>query len=300
MPELLSKEEFTQYLVDQLKPLEITTAIPEPLVVELHYGEEEPVLAIPLNQVYEIYSQSPDQLNDLLNPYLTEIAWTVQLPRYKARQIFEKTLPLMKDLLQEPIAQDGETTILDGQEITLKLPKGPVLYQELIDKVEEHLVVQFIMDLDGDTIELHRGDVLTCFPEPAQIATIAIQNLGKRALEAGLTTRTFKVENFQTEPLLIGFRDQTLTDFVASLVNVSDIMKALEKNIEAQDGMLVIIPSREQLLVSKEVDDQAVCEMWLLAKHLKAESKAPVSGLIWRFKEGQIAAVQTVNLKEEA
>ena len=299
MSGLLSEDEFRDYLVTRLKPFKIHIEVPEPLVVELHYGEEEPVLAIPLQRIYDLYVESPDRLSDLIDPYLTEIGWTVPTPRRAARQIFENTLPVMKDILSEPIARDGETTILEGEEITLRLPKGPLLFRDMIDRPEEHLIVQFMLDLGSELVELHRGDVLTCFPEPDQIATIATQNLAKRALKSGLTTRLFKVENFQTEPLLVGFRDQTLEELVASLVTVPEIMLELEKNVEASDGLLVIVPSRNQMLVSTTFDDQAVCEMWLLAKHLKSESKCPASGLIWRLKNGEIGTVQTVNLQEE-
>jgi hypothetical protein len=298
MPEHLSEEDFTNYFVEKLKQFEIPIAVTQPLVVELNYGEGEPVLAIPLKNAYEQYASAPAELESLVQPYVVEIGWTVQEPRYSARQIFEKTMPLMKDIMVEPIAQHGALTVIDGEEIQLKLPKGPLVYQDLVVRPDEHLIVQFILDLENEPIDLHRGDVINCFPEPSQIATIAVQNLGRSALHSGLTTRVFKVENFHTEPFLVGFRDQNLGEYVASLVNVSDVMLALERNLEAKEGMLVIIPSRDQMLIATSVDDQAVCEMWLLARHLKSESRCPVSGLIWRFREGEITAVQTVNLQE--
>ncbi len=299
MADRLSEAEFTQHFKDRLAPFNIPIQTPEPLIIELHYGDNEPVLSIPLKTVYEQYVKDPDQLESLIEPYATEISWTVPEPRYAARQIFEKTVPIMKDIMLEPVTQHGKTTMFEGQEVVLKLPKGPLLFQELVARPEEQLIVQFVLDLENEPVELHRGDVLNCFPDPAQIATIAVQNLGKRALESGLTTRTFKVQNFQTEPWLIGFRDNEFDEYVASLVNVSDVMLALERNLEAKDGLIVIIPSRDQMLASTTVDDQAICEMWLLARHLKSESRRPVSGLIWRFQQGEITAIQTVNLQEE-
>ncbi|MCC6475299.1 MAG: hypothetical protein IT514_16315 [Burkholderiales bacterium] len=299
MADILSEAEFTQHFHERLAPFDIPLQTPEPLIVELHYGDNEPVLSIPLKGVYEQYVKEPSQLESLIEPYATEISWTVPEPRYPARQIFEKTVPIMKDVMLEPVTQHGKTTMLEGKEVVLKLPKGPLLIQELVARPEEQLIVQFVLDLDHEPIELHRGDVLNCFPDPAQIATIAVQNLGKRALESGLTTRVFKVQNFQTEPWLVGFRDREFDEYVASLVNVSDVMLALERNLEAKDGLIVIIPSRDQMLASTTVDDQAICEMWLLARHLKSESRYPVSGLIWRFNQGEITAIQTVNLQEE-
>jgi len=299
MPDLLSESDFTDHFRARLEHFNIPMTSPQPLVVELNYGEGEPVLAIPINNVYDQYVSTPEQLDSLIEPYVVEIGWTVQPPRYPARQVFEGTMPLMKDILLDPIVQESAATVIDGEEIKLTLPKGPLVYQDLIVRSDEHLIVQFMLKVDDEALDLHRGDVITCFPEPSQLATIAIQNLGKRALASGLTTRVFKVENFQTEPFLIGFRSKDLEEYVASLVNVGDVMLALEKNLEAEDGMLVIIPARDQMLVSTVTHDQAVCEMWLLARHLKSESSCPVSGLIWRFREGDITAVQTVNLQEE-
>lgn len=109
MSHLLSEQEFTDYLVTQLKPMEIPIKVPEPLLVELDYGQGEPVLSIALSRVYEAYRNEPAALDVLLSPYVTEIGWTAQGPRYTARDILENTMPVMKDILIEPVAQDGET-----------------------------------------------------------------------------------------------------------------------------------------------------------------------------------------------
>jgi hypothetical protein len=299
MSEHLTPTEFTEYLVKRLEFLNIPVSVSQPLEMELHYGEGEPVLAIFLKNVYESYVENPDQLEALTEPYVVEIGWTAQQPRYPAREIFERTMPVMKDILIEPVAQDGETVQLGEKEIVMRLPKGPVLFQDLVKRPEEHLVVQFMMEAEGKLVELSRGDVLTCFPEPAQIAGIAVQNLAKRAVQSGLTTRGYNVENFQTKMLLIGFRDEELTDYVASLVNIADVMSVLEKNLNAE-GMLVIIPTRDQMLISADLEEQAICEMGLLANYLKKESRKPVSSLIWRFKEGEVIGLQTVKLEEES
>ncbi len=300
MPEPLSQSEFTDYVVSQLKPLGIPIQVPEPLVVELHYADGEPILAIALNNVYDAYAESPEQLGSLIEPYVLEIGWTTHQPRFPARQIFEKAVPVMKDILLEPIAQDGETVVLDGKEIVLRLPKGPVLFQDLVNRPEEHLVVQFMLEGENELVELSRGDVLTCFPEPTQIAGIAVQNLARRAVASGLTTRGYHVENFHTDILLIGFRDDSLANYVASLVNIADVMSVLEKNLNAQSGLLVIIPTRDQMLVTANTEEQAICEMGLLAGYLKKESDKPVSSLIWRFKDGEVVGLQTVKLEEES
>jgi hypothetical protein len=300
MANVLSEEDFTQQLVERLKPFNIEIVVPEPLKIELHYGNDEPVLSIPLKTSYEQYVAAPDNPEGFFAPYVMEISWTVQPPRFKAREIFENTMPLMRDLSRDPIVQDGEKIVREGKEMVLRLPKGPVLYNDLITREDEHLVVQYMLEKDNDLLELHRGDVLTCFPEPTQIAELSMQNLGRRALESGLTTRVYKIENFQTEPILIGFREESLEPYAASLINIHDVMLALEKNLEATDGLIAAIPARNQLFVGTKVDEQAVCEMWLLARHLKSEAAQPASSLVWKFKDGEITGVQTVNLKEQS
>lgn len=300
MANLLTEEGFTEQLVERLKPFKIEIVIPQPLVIELHYGQDEPVLSIPLNTTYEQYLTAPDNLNGFLVPYVTEIGWTVQPPRFRAREIFEGTMPLMRDLTRDPIVQDGEKIVREGKEMVMRLPKGPVLYNDLITREDEHLVVQYMLEKNNELQELHRGDVLTCFPEPTQIAEISMQNLARRALESGLTTRVYKIENFQTEPVLIGFREESLANYAASLINIHDVMLALEKNLESSDGLIAAIPARNQLFVGTNVDEQAVCEMWLLARHLKAEAAVPASSLVWKLKAGEITGVQTVNLKEQS
>lgn len=303
MAEFLNPDDFTKYMLRKLSPLPIPVEVTEPLLIELSYGDDEPVLSIPLKTAYEAYRQEPSELDALLEPYVLEIGWTAQKPRFAARDIFENTVPVMKDLLLEPIAQDGETVSLEDKEVVLRLPKGPVLFQELVNRPEEHLVVQYLLEKDHNLVELARGDVLTCFPEPSQIAGIAMQNLARRAVDSGLTTRGFRVENFLTPITLVGFRDESLSKYVASLVNVSDVMAVLEKNLEGQAGMLAIIPTREQLLVTVDVEEQAIGEMGVLASYLKAEAvKAKtdnaVSSLVWRFKGGELTSLQTVRIED--
>src|SRR5262245_45326369 len=106
MPDLLTESEFTEHFMAQLAPFEIPMASPQSLVVELNYGEGEPVLAIPISNVYEQYVSTPEQLDSLIEPYIVEIGWTVQPPRYPARQVFESTMPIMKDILLDPIVHE--------------------------------------------------------------------------------------------------------------------------------------------------------------------------------------------------
>src|SRR5207253_3110206 len=117
-------------------------------------SDGEPVLAIALKNVYEAYTGTPELLSGLIEPYFLEIGWTTHQPRYPAREIFEKAMPVMKDILLEPIAQDGESVVLDGKEIVLRLPKGPVLYQDLVNRPEEHLVVEFMLESPEEMLEL--------------------------------------------------------------------------------------------------------------------------------------------------
>jgi len=299
MSDLLNEQEFTQQLADQIIPMGIETRIPEALVVELHYGESEPVLAIPLKAVYDEYRQDPTRLSSLFAPYVREIGWTVQEPRFSAREIFEKTVPIMKDTLAEPIPQDGDKVIVDGKEIVLRLKKGPVLYQEMIARPAERLVVQFMLETDDSLTELHKGDILTCFPQEGQIANIAIQNLARKAVESGLTSKIYNVENLRTGFHLIGLRDASLSEYVASLINVADILKALQDNLEAPAGMLVSIPARDKMFISRDLTDDALCELWFLGRHTREQSASPLSSLIWTVNGGEIAGVRTVNLTQE-
>src|SRR5262250_1400098 len=189
MPDLLNETDFTEHLASKLRPLSIEVEIPQPLIVELHYGQEEPVLSIPLKHAYDQYVKAPEMLDSLIDPYVLEIGWTVQPPRYQAREIFEKTMPVMKDLIHDPVLQDGEAIVRDGKEIVLRLPKGPVLYRDLVTRDDERLVVQFMIERGEELLDLYRGDILTCFPEPGRIEELSMQNLARRALESGLTTR---------------------------------------------------------------------------------------------------------------
>ncbi len=299
MADILTAEGFSENLAERLRVFNLSVAVAEPLEVEISYGDDQSVMMIPLKTVYEQYVSAPETLERLIAPYITEVGWTVQLPRYPARQIFENTMPLMRDLVQSPLVQHGEKIERAGVDIVIRLPKGPVLYSELVTREDEHLVVQYMIEKDGELLDLHRGDVLTCFPEPDQIVEIAMNNLRSRVLESGLTTRIYKVENFETEPVLIGFRQEHLADYAASLINIQDVMQALERNLEAKNGLIAAIPARNQLFVGTQLDEQAVCEMWLLARHLKTEASIPASSLVWKFKDGEITGVQTVSLKEQ-
>ena len=98
MSDLLSEKQFTERLVTHLAPLSIPISVPEPLLVELNYGNGEPVLSIALSKVYEAYKAAPEQLESLLQPYIVEIGWTAQQPRYAAKEILENTMPVMKDI----------------------------------------------------------------------------------------------------------------------------------------------------------------------------------------------------------
>lgn len=295
----LNESDFTQALITQLQPLEVSARAAQPLLVEIHYGEGEPVLSIPLKSTYEQYKEKPEALDELLLPYVREIGWTVQPPRYSVQQIIENTMPLMRDLQVHPIPQHGDKTTVNGHEIVLSLSKGPVLFQEMIERPDEHLAVQFVLDFDGSRADLHLGDTLTFLPDPEQVANIAIQNLAARALQSGLTVRNYQVENLSTEFILVGFRDESLRGYVASLLNVPDVMLKLQDIVEAPQGLLVSIPTRDRMIICKDLKDNAICELWLLARHVKNNSQVPVSNLIWKVKDGEIEGVQTVTLKED-
>lgn len=286
---MLNEQEITDELASRLRQFNLELNSPQPLQLDISYGDDEPVLSIKLHNIYEMYCEDPGQLDTLLQPFVVEIGWTVQPPRYSARHIFEQARPVLKDLLRTPSEDDAR----------LNATKGPVVFKELVSRPEEFVVVEFVMERDGQRTELRKGDVLPCFPKPGEMAAVAAQNLARIAAETGLTATKFPVDEQQTKPWMVGIKDNSFAPYAASLILVPDIMRALEKDMGAENGLLAIIPSQEWLLIATESDDVAVCEMGMLAKYLKERAEEPVSSFVWHFTNGQLDRVQTVDLHDD-
>lgn len=293
MSNVLNEVDFTSFVARKVADLGVETAVPEPLVLTVQYGQTEPVLTLKLKQAFEEYQAATEQLDVILVPLLTEIGWTLNGKRYTFSDISEHSLPLMRDVKRYPFTAE------ENQTADPQTSKGPVVYQELVNRPEERVVAQFVLAKNELVQPLHTGDMLRSFPDPNQFASVAVQNLRRLVLEIGLTISEFQVENFGSLPWLVSFRGGRYRQFAASMITVPEVMQTLEKTINAENGLTAILPCRDKLIVTASQEDTAICEMGLLAKYLKDESSEPVSGFVWYFQEGTLRRVQTVELSDE-
>jgi hypothetical protein len=292
MQNLLNPAEFTAQIADKLSIYDLNVNSSEPLSITVLYGENEPVLMLKLENVYSEYQKAPDQLDVLVQPMVTEVGWTVHGTRYAFTDIAEHSLPLMRDLLLTPFStQETGDTPTDS--------KGPLLFQELVKRDEEHVIVQFVMAKNEIVQPLFTGDMLRSYPEPQQFTGHAVRNLRNIVLGVGLTLSEYKVENFDTSPWMVGFRGGRYRQFLASLVTIPEVMKTLQETLNAEDGLIAILPSQEQLLVSIATDEGTIVEMGLLARYLKDQASEPVSSFVWHFKDGLLTRVQTIDVRED-
>jgi hypothetical protein len=291
MADILTPTDFTAQVAQRLEKYDIGVSSPEPLSIEVSYGQDEPVVTLKLEQMYAEYEKTPDKLDVIVQPLVTEVGWTANGTRYSFVDIAEHSLPVMRDMMRRPFSEE-ELKSTDGSS------KGPLLFQELVKRPEEEVIVQFVLAKNELIMPLYTGDMLRSFPNPAQFTQHAVQNLRRIVLELGLTLSEFKIENFTASTYLVGFRGARYRDFIASLITVPEVMKTLQETLQAQDGLVAILPSREQLLVTANREDTAVVEMGLLARHMKDEANDPVSSFIWHFNNGTLARVQTIDLSE--
>lgn len=289
---LLNEADFTNHVVDKLSGMGVAVETPEPLAVSIQYGETEPVLTLRLDAAYAEYKAEPKQLEVILLPLFTEVSWTVNGQRYNFADIAEHSLPLMRDLMRTPLEAEESSTEPGTS-------KGPIIYQELVNRPEERVVAQFVLAKNEVVQSLHTGDMLRSYPDPSQFSVIAVQNLRRLVMEIGLTLSEYQIENFGATPWLVGFRGGRFRQFIASMITVPDVMATLEKTVNSADGLVAIIPARDKMIVSSNLDETAICEMGLLAKYLKDESSEPVSSFVWHFKDGALRRVQTIELAEQ-
>lgn len=292
MTNLLNEPDFTAAVADKLRTYDnIEISTPEPLVISIIYSADEPHLTLKLASLYDEYKVAPEKMDVTVQPLLTEVGWTVKGTRYTFQDISEHTLPLIRDIKKKPYTPQ-ETAGIGAS-------KGPLVYQELVNRPEETVVVQLVMAKNELVVPLYAGDMLRSFPEPAQLASTAVQNLRRHVLEIGLTLSEYKIENFEATPWLVGFRGGRFRQFLASLIAVPEVMSTLEKTLNAQNGLVAIMPARDQLLVSVNIEEQAIAEIGLLAKYLKDEADDPCSAFIWHFKDGVLQRVQTIDVTDK-
>lgn len=289
----LNESEFTDHVASQLARYDrLDVSSPEPLTVAIVYGTSEPVLTLKLSQAYEEYKRKPEDLPIILQPLITEVGWTAHGTRYSFSDVSQHTLPLLRDLKSMPFSISEKNPDPENS-------KGPLVYRDLVNRPEEEVVVQLVLAKNELVQPLYIGDALRSCPEPGELTALAVHNLRRHVLEIGLTLSEYAVENFSATPWLVGFRQGRFRQFLASLITVPEVMMTLQKTLNAESGLVAILPSQDQLLVCIDGDEDVTTQMGLLARHLKTEASAPVSGFIWHFADGQVKRVQTIDYEPE-
>jgi hypothetical protein len=288
----LNEADFTKFVVDKVAALGLNVATPQPLTITVEYGVGEPVLTLKLDSAFEEYKQEPGNIDVILVPLTTEVGWTVNGTRYTFSDIQEHSLPVLRDLKRTPFEAEENS-------VELGTSKGPIIYQELVNRPEERVVAQFVMAKNEIIQPLHTGDMLRSYPDPNAFSSMAVQNLRRVAQEVGLTLSEYQIENFGATPWLVGFRGGAFRNFVSALITVPEVMATLEKTINSEEGLVAILPARDKMIITANMEDTAICEMGLLARYLKDEAENPVSGFVWHFKDGALRRVQTVELADE-
>jgi hypothetical protein len=292
MTTTLNETEFTDYVTDQLgRYAQLEVSSPEPLTVAIVYGVSEPVLTLKLGEAYEEYKTKPEQLSIIIQPLVTEVGWTANGRRYSFSDVSDHTLPLMRDLKRMPFAPEEKTP-------NPAESKGPLVYRDLVNRHDEQIIVQLVLAKNELVQPLYLGDALRSCPDPGQLMMLAVHNLRRHVLEIGLTLSEYPIENFSSLPWLVGLRQGKYREFLSSLITVPEVMDTLQKTLNAESGLVAIIPSREQLVICAEGDDEVNTQMGLLARHLKGEANDPVSSYIWHFQNGILNRVQTVDCTE--
>lgn len=291
MSEILEPAAFTAFVLDSLAPLKLDVSTPEPLAIRVLYGDNEPQLTLELKPLYEEYRQNPDKLPTLVQPLVTEVGWTVHGTFFSFADIAHQSLPLMRDLIAQPFSEQE-------QGLDESSPKGPLLFQELVDREEEHVVIQFVMAKNELLQPLFTGDMLRSYPEPSSFAANCLKNLRSLVINIGLTLSEYAVENFSINPYLVSLRGGRYRQFHASLIAVPEVMKTLEQTLKAEQGLVAILPTRDKLLVSPSTEEESIIQLGLLAHYLKQEEQSePVSGFIWHFQDGLLKRVQTIDVE---
>lgn len=292
MNETLNEIEFTEHVASRLASYDkLDVSTPEPLTIAICYGLNEPVLNLKLGEAYEEYKSKPEALPIIIQPLVTEVGWTANGRRFSFTDVSEHTMPLMRDLKRMPFSADEKSP-------TPAESKGPLVYRDLVNRPEEEVVVQLVLAKNEILQPLYMGDALRSCPDPGALMSMAVHNLCRNVLQIGLTLSEYPIENFEFSPWLVGFRQGRFRQFMASLITVPEVMDTLQKTLNAPEGLVAILPSREQLIVCASNEESVTTKMGLLARHLKDEATDPVSSFIWHFSDGVLSRVQTIDYEE--
>lgn len=288
MADTLSETEFTQRFIDQIQSLSLDAQCKEPLTLELHYGDDEPVLNLSLKEAYEHYKASPGNLHETMAPYIQDLKWTAQTPRIPSKDLYQHCIPTLRNFMVFP-PTESELTLSD---------KGPISYEDVLKAPTEHIVMQFNYFEEGIYTPLCKGDTLPCIPDQKLLAQLSLHNLALTTEAGGITCTPLPFENLRSKAYLVGFGDDRIRPSIAALSCIPQVMASLEETFRARHGLIAIMPAQDQLIISVDTDEQALVELGVLAQQLASRAPIPLSKLIWSFDEGNLAAVQALDLEE--
>lgn len=288
MADTLSETEFTQRFIDQIQSLNLDAQCKEPLTLELHYGGDEPVLNLSLKEAYEQYKSSPDKLSETMAPYIQDLKWTAQTPRIPSKDLYQHCIPTLRNFMVFP-PTESELTLSD---------KGPIAYEDVLKAPTEHILMQFNYYEEGIYTPLCKGDTLPCIPDQKLLAQLSLHNLALATEAGGITCTPLPFENLRSKAYLVGFGDDRIRPSIAALSCIPQVMASLEETFRARHGLIAIMPAQDQLIISVDTDEQALVELGVLAQQLASRAPIPLSKLIWSFDEGNLAAVQALDLEE--
>lgn len=291
MPNLLSEQEFTERFTEAIRDYNLAPHCKEPLVLELHYGSDEPVLSLSLKEVFAHYQSEPEKLLELLEPYLQDLRWTIKDPRIASKDLYEHSLPVLRNFYLKPPDEDELGSRPDS-------PKGPIVFEDVLKAPNEYIVMQFNLFKDNAYTPLRKGDTLPCIPNPSLLAQLSLHNLALSTETAGITATPLQFESLSAQSYLIGLGDENFKNSIAALSCIPPVMASLEETFRARDGIIAIMPATDQLIVSNDTDDQAIVELGVLAQQLKLRSTNPLSSLVWVYREGNLDAVQALDLQQ--
>ncbi len=291
MQNLLNEQEFTERFTDAIKELDLSPTCKETLVMELHYGADEPVLTLSLREAFDNYRCNPEQLSEILHPFVQDLGWTIHEPRFLSKELYEHSLPTLRNFyLSAPTENE-----LAKEEHSLK---GPIVFEEVLKAPSEYIVMQFCLFSNAVYTPLRKGDTLRCIPNNTLLAQLSLHNLALCTEDAGITATPLQFDSLKAECYLVGLGDEKYKVSVAALSCIPPVMVSLEETFKATDGIIAIMPSADQLIVSKDTDEKSVCELGMLAQQLIRRTPNPLSQLVWSYKGGNLDAVQSLDLQE--
>lgn len=291
MPDLLSEQEFTEHFTQAISAYNLSPHCKEPLSLELHYGDEEPVLTLSLKEAFDRYCMAPDSLAEVLQPFVQDLGWTVRHPRVSSKELYEHCLPMLRNIYLQP-PNDDELGL------SPETGKGPVALEDVLRAPTEYIVMQFSLFKDKTYVPLRKGDTLPCIPDNKLLAQLSLHNLALSTESAGITATPLQFESLKARSWLVGLGDEAYKASVSALSCIPAVMGSLQETFRGENGLIAIMPATDQLIISIDTDDEAIVEFGVLAQQLKMRAPNPLSTLVWQFKDGQLDSVQALELQE--